>query len=84
MMVRPSSPNAAGSLASDTAAITRRYLSGTDPPSWPHAGAVAAAASVVLAIYVLRIDRVAGLVVDDAWYVLLARGAGPGRWVQTD
>jgi hypothetical protein len=37
-------------------------------------------AALVLAIYLLRLDRIAGLIVDDAWYVLfaraLARGAG--------
>src|SRR5689334_14162006 len=38
------------------------------------------AALLVAAIYLLRLDRVAGLVVDDAWYALLgmalARGDG--------
>jgi hypothetical protein len=37
-------------------------------------------AALVPAIYLLRLDRIAGLIVDDAWYVLfaraLARGAG--------
>src|SRR6185295_6132397 len=39
-----------------------------------------ASAVVVLAIYLLRLDRTAGLIYDDAWYVLfgqaLARGEG--------
>jgi hypothetical protein len=33
---------------------------------------------VAAAIYVLRLDRVAGLVVDDAWYILLARSLAAG------
>jgi hypothetical protein len=39
-----------------------------------------ASAALVVAIYLLRLDHIAGLMVDDAWYVLfarsLARGAG--------
>ena len=34
---------------------------------------------VMLAIYLLRIDRVAGLMVDDAWYVLLAKALAEGQ-----
>jgi hypothetical protein len=33
----------------------------------------------VLAIYLSRLDQVAGLVVDDAWYVLLARTLATGE-----
>jgi hypothetical protein len=33
---------------------------------------------VVAAIYLLRLDHVAGLVVDDAWYILLARSIAQG------
>ena len=32
----------------------------------------------VAAIYLLRLDHVAGLVVDDAWYILLARSIAQG------
>ena len=39
---------------------------------------IAACALVTAAIYVLRLDRVAGLVVDDAWYILLARSLAAG------
>ena len=39
------------------------------------AGVVAA----VLAIYLLRVDHVAGLIVDDAWYILLARSLARGE-----
>ena len=39
---------------------------------------IAAAAVLVSAIYVLRLDQVAGLVVDDAWYILLAHGLARG------
>ncbi|MBX3278184.1 MAG: hypothetical protein KF868_09300 [Acidobacteria bacterium] len=31
------------------------------------------------AVYLLRLDRVAGLVVDDAWYVLLAKALASGQ-----
>jgi hypothetical protein len=41
------------------------------------AGAVAFAAS--LAIYLLRLDKVVGFVVDDAWYVLLAKAMATGQ-----
>ena len=34
---------------------------------------------VVLPLYVLRLDRVVGMVVDDAWYVLLGRALAEGR-----
>lgn len=34
---------------------------------------------VVLPVYVLRLDRVVGQVVDDAWYVLLGRALAEGR-----
>ena len=39
---------------------------------------VGAALAVVL-IYALRLDNVVGLVVDDAWYVLLAKALAEGR-----
>jgi len=42
------------------------------------AGAVAALA-IALWIYVVRLDRVVGLIVDDAWYVLLAKALATGR-----
>jgi hypothetical protein len=39
----------------------------------------AAALAVSLTIYILRLDRVAGLIVDDAWYVLLAKALATGQ-----
>src|SRR5687768_18471594 len=33
---------------------------------------------VTLAIYVLRLNRAAGLMVDDAWYMLLAKSLADG------
>jgi hypothetical protein len=33
----------------------------------------------VLALYLLRLDRVAGMIVDDAWYAVLARALAEGR-----
>jgi hypothetical protein len=41
------------------------------------AGAVAFAIS--LTIYLLRLDKVVGLIVDDAWYVLLAKALATGH-----
>src|SRR5688572_17183263 len=41
--------------------------------------AVVAALAVTLTIYVLRLDRVVGLIVDDAWYVLLAKAMATGQ-----
>jgi hypothetical protein len=41
------------------------------------AGGVALALS--LAIYILRLDKVVGFVVDDAWYVLLAKALATGQ-----
>src|SRR5688572_27655643 len=36
-------------------------------------------ALIVLPVYVLRLDRVVGMVIDDAWYVLLAKALAEGR-----
>ena len=36
-------------------------------------------AALVLAIYLLRLDRIAGLIVDDAWYVLFAQALARGE-----
>ena len=37
---------------------------------------------VAVPIYVLRLDHVVGMVVDDAWYVMLAKGLAEGRGYQ--
>ncbi len=37
------------------------------------------AASGALAVYVLRLDHAAGLIVDDAWYVVLAKALAEGE-----
>ena len=41
--------------------------------------AAVAALAITLAIYVLRLDRVVGLIIDDAWYVLLAKALATGN-----
>jgi len=41
--------------------------------------AAAASALLVAAVYVLRLNRAAGLAVDDAWYVLLGQSLADGR-----
>ncbi|MDX2031648.1 MAG: hypothetical protein SF339_13315 [Blastocatellia bacterium] len=47
-------------------------------PGWMRlAGVVSLLA--VLAVYLLRLDRVVGLFTDDAWYVLLAKGLASGQ-----
>jgi hypothetical protein len=45
--------------------------------TWKLAGATGLAVS--LFIYVLRLDRVVGLTIDDAWYVLLAKSLATGQ-----
>ena len=37
---------------------------------------------VAVPIYVLRLDHVAGMAIDDAWYVMLAKGLAEGRGYQ--
>src|SRR5580765_6238659 len=37
---------------------------------------------LALAVYILRVDNVVGLFVDDAWYVLLARALGTSQGYQ--
>ena len=41
--------------------------------------AAIAIAVAVLPIYVLRLDHVVGMIVDDAWYVMLAKALAEGR-----
>ncbi len=40
------------------------------------------AVTIFLAIYLLRLDRIVGLFVDDAWYVLLAKSLATGQGYQ--
>ena len=42
------------------------------------AGAGIAIGLAVLAIYILRLDHAAGLYVDDAWYIVLAKALWHG------
>jgi hypothetical protein len=35
--------------------------------------------AIALPIYLLRLDRVVGMVIDDAWYVMLAKALAEGR-----
>ena len=41
--------------------------------------AAIAIALIVLPIYALRLDRVVGMIVDDAWYVMLGKALAEGR-----
>ena len=72
---------------------TREVRSARDKPPEPPAGPRSERASVpwirvasalaalflFLIIYLLRLDRVVGLVVDDAWYVQLGKGLASGK-----
>ena len=49
---------------------------------WSFAIGVAVAVVLFLAIYLARLDRVVGLFVDDAWYVLLAQALATGQGYQ--
>jgi len=49
-----------------------------ETPRWIKPASIAALAASLL-IYVLRLDQVVGLVVDDAWYVLLAKALAEGQ-----
>lgn len=49
-----------------------------ETPRWIKPAAIAAV-TVSLLIYILRLDQVVGLVVDDAWYVLLAKALAEGQ-----
>lgn len=42
----------------------------------------AVAVAVFLAVYLLRLDRIVGLFVDDAWYALLAKSLATGQGYQ--
>jgi hypothetical protein len=60
------------------------------PPSAAHestapATVIAAACAMlaVLAIYLLRLDHAAGLMVDDAWYILLGKALAQGAGYRT-
>jgi hypothetical protein len=53
--------------------------SGPKPQPSIFLGASALALALTLAIHWLRLDRVAGLAVDDAWYVLLAKALATGQ-----
>lgn len=46
---------------------------------WMAAAALAGALAIFMAIYLLRLDHTAGLVVDDAWYIVLAKSLATGQ-----
>jgi hypothetical protein len=53
--------------------------SSVKPTPWLLIGLAVAVAIAFLAIYIMRLDNVVGLVVDDAWYVLLAKALATGQ-----
>ena len=58
-------------------AMARPRWSGLRPRR--RAGVVAAVTALVAVVYVLRLDRAAGLYVDDAWYIVLAKALWAGE-----
>jgi hypothetical protein len=46
--------------------------------AWLRRLAIGVPIALVVAVYVLRLDRVVGLIVDDAWYALLGRAIARG------
>lgn len=51
----------------------------TNPKPWLLIGLAVAVAVAFLLVYIMRLDNVVGLVVDDAWYVLLAKALATGQ-----
>jgi len=49
------------------------------PQGWAAIAGGAGAVMLFLATYVMRLDRVAGIFVDDAWYMLLAKALATGQ-----
>ncbi|MBI1765735.1 MAG: hypothetical protein HYR56_30390 [Acidobacteria bacterium] len=49
------------------------------PKPWLLIGLAATVAVAFLVVYTMRLDHVVGLVVDDAWYVLLAKALATGQ-----
>ncbi|HYE73746.1 MAG TPA: hypothetical protein VEF04_10455, partial [Blastocatellia bacterium] len=53
--------------------------SGFKAPRWLVVGGIISAIVMCLAVYLLRYDRVIGLMADDAWYILLAQAIASGH-----
>jgi hypothetical protein len=49
------------------------------PKPWLLIGLAVAVAIAFIVVYTMRLDNVVGLVVDDAWYVLLAKALATGQ-----
>ncbi|MEO6727221.1 MAG: hypothetical protein ABIU20_09550 [Blastocatellia bacterium] len=58
--------------------IQEESLTENESPRWPKVAAILGIL-VCLLIYVLRMDRAVGLFVDDAWYLMLAKGLATGQ-----
>lgn len=71
-----SAVNALPPVANETA------TDGSNRPSILKAAGAATAVIAVVTIYALRLDRIVGLFVDDAWYVLLAKALATGQGYQ--
>ncbi len=71
-MAKPSIPKAENDDA-------QRIEKPVNARPWIFLGAVAAVVIVFFVIYQQRLDHVVGLIVDDAWYVLLAKSLATGQ-----
>lgn len=54
-------------------------MAGGSRNRWRVIAGLVGALAIFLALYLLRLDRTAGLVVDDAWYIVLAKALATGQ-----
>lgn len=80
MAKHPSSKAKAGKNPADNAITDNLPETSASPAKpWLLLGLAAILAVLFLVIYLMRLDQVVGLVVDDAWYVLLAKALATGQ-----
>lgn len=78
----PSTKAKTGIPASETPTSQPEVETGSNPAKakpWLLIGLAVAVAIAFIAVYTLRLDNVVGLIVDDAWYVLLAKALATGQ-----
>lgn len=86
MAKHPSTKAKTGKQSSDAGPQAQALPSGVEavassdkPKPWLLIGLAVAMALAFIAIYTMRLDNVVGLIVDDAWYVLLAKALATGQ-----
>ncbi len=75
-MAKPSIHKAEPKAEEEDAQVVEKT---TSAKPWLFVGAVVALVILFAVIYQQRLDRVVGLIVDDAWYVLLAKALATGQ-----